>query len=244
MTVEIITTQFIAKPEDLDRAYALYESRIAQVSTLQPDATVFAYSPKLLPSDSVFDLWFLRTQAVYDRLDAPGEWQLYELNALVEYDDSTEEVTDKVKEKFFFEDLREPTAFPGSLAGVFNMTLLREPRNSTLTYVTVGFFAAPENADVIPGLFNAFVEAADPIVYGGAPTQVDQVDMAQFAGPLWAKSAQHEIDGTNDGVPYGSKELWLGCILIDYDAEKLAQHLPESLDPDSFVLASLYPEPF
>lgn len=245
MTVRIFTTEFIAKPEDLDRAYALYQQRIGQLSDVQPDATIFAYSPRPLPSDSVFDLWFLRTQAVYDRLDSPEQWQLYELNALVEYDDTgCEEAEDKVHEKFFLEDIHEPTAFPASLSGVFNMTLLREPRNSPFTYVTVGFFAAPEKADVIPGLFNAFVKATDPIVHGGKPTQVDQVEMARFAGPLWAKAAQHELDQTGDHIPYGSKELWLGCILIDYDAEKLAEHLPESIDRDNFVLASLYPEPF
>jgi len=54
MTVEILTTQFIAKPEDLDRAYAVYEKRIAQ--------------------------------AVYGQLDSPLRWQLYELDALVEFD--------------------------------------------------------------------------------------------------------------------------------------------------------------
>ena len=82
MTVEILTTQFIAKPEDLDRAYALYEKRIAQA-----EAKILAYSPKPLPSDDEFELWSLRTQAVYDQLDSPLQWHLYELNALVEYDE-------------------------------------------------------------------------------------------------------------------------------------------------------------
>ena len=53
-----------------------------------------------------------------------------------------------------------------------------------------------------------------------------------------------ELEQTGDETVYGAKRMWLGCVVIDYDAEKLAEHLPESLDPDNFVLASLYPEPF
>ena len=81
MTVEIITTVFIAKPEDLDQAYALYEQRIAQAP-----AQILAHSAAPLPHDNDFELWSLRTQAVYDRLDSPMDRQLYELNALVEFD--------------------------------------------------------------------------------------------------------------------------------------------------------------
>jgi len=58
------------------------------------------------------------------------------------------------------------------------------------------------------------------------------------------QAAQSELDMTGDHITYGSERLWLGCILIDYDAEKLREHMPESLDPNNFVLAELYPEPF
>lgn len=249
MTVEILTTQFIAKPEDLDRAYALYEKRIAQA-----EAKILAYSPKPLPSDDEFELWSLRTQAVYDQLDSPLQWHLYELNALVEFDEEKVD-DDELREKFFFEDIREPTAFPGTLIGSFAMNLRRKPRTKSeiaagqedvkpLTYVTVAFFAAPEKAGIIPELFSDFVEETDPIVHGGAPTEADVAEKPNYAGPLWMQAAQSELDMTGDRIPYGSKRLWLGCILIDYDAEKLREHLPESLDPNNFVLAELYPEPF
>ncbi|MGO1446205.1 MAG: hypothetical protein ACTJGI_07725, partial [Corynebacterium casei] len=244
MTVEIITTEFIAKPEDLDRAYALYKERIARA-----DARILAYSSKPIPSSEEFGLWFLRTQAVYDRLDSPIDWQLYELNAIVEWDGSDdEEEIDALRENFFFEDLREPTAFPASLGGVFDMKLLREPKiaagQGDLTYVTVAFFTYPDNLLKVPELFSEFVAAVDPIVHGGAPTEAEEVHMPQYAGPLWMKAAQTELDETGDGIHHGAKRMWLGCVVIDYDAEKLAEHLPESLDPDNFVLASLYPEPF
>lgn len=240
MTVEIITTQFIAKPEDLDRAYALYESRIAQA-----DARILAYSAKPIPSTNEFELWSLRTQAVYDRLDSPEEWKLYELNALVEFDEAND---DEVKEKFFFEADTEPTAFPSSLGGAFDMQLVREskivPGQGGLGYVTVAFFTHPDNLLKVPELFSEFVSAIDPVVHGGVPTEVEEVYMPQYAGPLWLKAAQHELDQTGDDTNYGAKRMWLGCVVIDDDAEKLAEHLPESLDPDNFVLASLYPEPF
>lgn len=240
MTVEIITTVFIAKPEDLDRAYALYKERIAQA-----DARILAYSTKPIPSNNEFELWSLRTEAVYGRLDAPHDWQLYELNALVEFDEANDEA---VKEKFFFEDVTAPTAFPSSLRGAFDMNLVCEPKiaavQGDLTYVTVAFFTYPDNLLKVPELFSEFVAAVDPIVHGGAPTEAEEVHMPQYAGPLWMKAAQTELDETGDGIHHGAKRMWLGCVVIDYDAEKLAEHLPESIDRDNFVIASLYPEPF
>lgn len=245
MTVEIITTVFIAKPEDLDQAYALYEQRIAQAP-----AQILAHSAAPLPHDNDFELWSLRTQAVYDRLDSPMDWQLYELNALVEFDKEAVD-DDELREHFFFEDVRDPTAYPGSLIGSFDMKKLRDPEISPgqkgqnpLTYVTVGFFTHPDNLLKVPELFAEFVAAVNPIVHGGAPTEIDEVHAAKYAGPLWMKAAQAELDQQSDDTSYGSKCLWLGCVLIDYDAEKLREHLPESLDPDNFVLAELYPEPF
>ena len=65
MTVEIITTVFIAKPEDLDKAYALYQERIAQAPV-----NVLAYSAKPIPHADDYELWSLRMQATFDRLDS------------------------------------------------------------------------------------------------------------------------------------------------------------------------------
>ena len=186
MTVEIISTVFIAKPEDLDRAYALYKERIALA-----DARVLAYSPRPIPSKNEFELWSLRTQAVYDRLDSPHDWQVYELNALVEFDEENDE---SVKEKFFFEDDNEPTAFPSTLRGAFDMKLVREPKiapgQGDLTYVTVAFFTHPDNLLKVPELFSEFVAAVNPIVHGGAPTEAEEVHMPEYAGPLWMNSSK------------------------------------------------------
>src|SRR5699024_12077373 len=93
-------------------------------------------------------------------------------------------------------------------------------------------------------LVGLVVDAVNPVVHGGAPTEIDEVHAAKYAVLLWMKAAQAELDQQSDDTSYGSKCLWLGCVLIDYDAEKLREHLPESLDPDNFVLAELYPEPF
>lgn len=246
MTVEIITTVFIAKPEDLDKAYALYQERIAQAPV-----NVLAYSAKPIPHADDYELWSLRMQATFDRLDSPEEWELYEVNALVEFDESKfadEDAEEAMREKFFFEDIREPTAYPATLMGGFSMNKVREPKiapgQKGLTFVTVAFFTHPDNLLKVPELFAEFVTATDPIVHGGAPTETEEVHMPQYVGPLWMKAAQHELDGTGDDSNFAAKNLWLGCVLIDYDAEKLAEHLPESLDPDNFVLASVFPEPF
>src|SRR5699024_12331578 len=69
MTVEIITTVFIAKPADLDHAYALYAQRIAQAP-----AQIFAPSAAPLPQDNDFVFWSLLTHAGYDRFDSHTDW--------------------------------------------------------------------------------------------------------------------------------------------------------------------------
>src|SRR5699024_2210701 len=121
MTVEIITTVFIAKPEDLDQAYALYEQRIAQAP-----AQILAYSAAPLPHDQAFELFASRLLSVYDRLDSPMAWQLYDLTALVEFDEEAVD-DDELREHFFFEDDTELTVYPGSLIGSFDMKILRFP---------------------------------------------------------------------------------------------------------------------
>src|SRR5699024_8399997 len=174
MTVEIITTVFIAKPEDLDQAYALYEQRIAQAP-----AQILAHSAAPLPHDNDFELWSLRTQAVYDRLDSPMDWQLYELNALVEFDMEAVD-DDELLVQLFFEDVSDPTAYPGTLIGRFHMKRWHDSENSPgqkwqdpLTYVTVGFFTHPDNLLKEPELLAEFVAAINPIVHGGAPSEID-----------------------------------------------------------------------
>lgn len=97
---------------------------------------------------------------------------------MVEFDEAKVD-DDELREKFFFEDLRDSTAFPGTLIGSSAMNLRRklQPKSEIaagqedmkpLTYVTVAFFAAPEKAGIIPELSSDFVEATDPIVHGGA----------------------------------------------------------------------------
>lgn len=236
MSVEAITTHFIAHPQDVERAYELYRERIERAGV-----DIIAVSPRPIDLTAdpalTYQLWDLRTEAAYAKLPEPEMMRLYELNALVEHDYSDDE--EDWHENFFFEGAGEDTVFPGALRiGV--VRLARRPRGEVHSYL-VHYLGKEGNEAVAQRLFEQLADAAGTLT---VPEELTVLDEDDKLGPLWVRDGALNAAGRGDGWFSLGKQGWEGWFLTDLEPEKVQALVEENLDPDAMVVARLVAEPF
>ncbi len=240
MAAELITTTFVAHPEQVDDAYALYRERISQAGV---DIVACSPRPVPVPQDSAhaYTLWDLRTEAAYAQLERPESMALYELNALVrhEVDLDNDDEDQRLHEWFFLESDNQPAAFPGTLKSGA-VELERTPAGPVHSYL-VYYLAAESNVRVAERLYSELCQRVRPLL---APEPLDETSDDDKLGPLWVRDGVYNAAGQGDGWYSMGKQGWEGWFITDLGPEEVAQALSESLDPGSMVLARLVHEEF
>ncbi|WP_293770783.1 hypothetical protein [uncultured Corynebacterium sp.] len=244
MTTQLMTTYFVAHPDDVGKAYQLYRSR---VESLDLEVVAMSPAPVPMPQDSEYEsrLWDLRLEAAYSALDNPEEMALYHVNSLVRIDadaDTTAQTLeqDAVVEKFFFEDDDAPTVFPGFLSPV-PVTLHREPTGELKVY-RVFYLGQQIHADAASALFSKVCADVAPVVCSAGLEAFDHISHSVKIGPLQLRDAQLSMAQRGDGFSAASKVSWEGWFITEAEFADVAGKVHDSEDP--VVLASLEVLPF
>ena len=235
MAYEIVSTHFVAREQDLDNAYELYQARVAMSR-----AEVLAISPRPHPIDSDFFLWDLRCEAAYSNLPAPEDMQLYELNALVDFVTTDR---DEAIEDFFFESMTEPTRYPAFLGGLTDFTV-RDAIEGELSLITVVYLGSEEHAATAQLLYDDLLNTAHAIAYQPTLVEMEGTEQAKLVGPLWVRDATLNIIGKGDGSFSPGKAGWTGWFLTGETLEEIEAKLTERIDAKAVVLARAVAEPF
>lgn len=237
MSAEIVTTLFLAHPDNAGEAYELYARRVRE-----SPATIHAHSPGPHPIDESYSLWDLRTEAAYGNLAAPEEMHLYEANALVDFA-GTER--DEIIDYFFLDDPFAAARFPSQIGGLSGI-VARDPVDPgrELRLVTVVYLGAEGMVDTAQELFGQLIERCHAAAFEEELQLVDALDNPDLVGPLWTRDATLNIIGRGDGVFSPAKDAWAGWLLTADTLEQVEGRLTERFGPEGTVIARAIAEPF
>ena len=237
MAAEILTTHFIAHETDLSTAYTLWRERITASG-----AEIIAYSPEPHPIEDDFRLWDLRTQAAYENLRDPETMNLYELNALIDFNGIDRDIA---IEFFFMEGHSDPASgFPSALGGLWDLQLRDALIDGDLSLVTVVYLGAEAVRPYMQSLFDDLLTRCHVIAYQSEMTPLEGTEHSALVGPLWMRDATLNIIGTGDSLFSPAKEAKSGWFLTADPVEKVEELLPEIIEPGIVVIGRIVVEPF
>lgn len=236
MAEELVTTHFVAHREEIDVAYSVWRQRIDASG-----ADVLALSPRPHPIEDEFILWDLRTQAAYDNLRDPAAMQLYELNALVDFNGFDRD--DRI-ESFFMDDPFVTARFPSSLGGLTGLVTRDRIGTSDLSLVTVVYLGTETAESYVHSLFDALLARSHVAAYQPGLVLLEGTEHASLVGPLWLRDATLNIIGTGDRFFSPGKEAWAGWFLTSDPVATVEANLPEIIEPGTVVIGRAVAEPF
>ena len=115
--MEQYITKFVAHPEKLADAEALYAERIARIDPAL--ARVVHVDRRAQPSDDAFTLWELRDVAVYEEIERVRDLELFQISCILEVDPALgDEQDDALMERMLFAEADEADPFPANLERV------------------------------------------------------------------------------------------------------------------------------
>lgn len=237
MSAEIVTTLYLAHPDDAREAYEIYARRVHN-----SPATIHALSPGPHPIDEPYSLWDLRTEAAYGNLAAPEEMQLYEANALVDFAGTDR---DEIIDHFFLDDPFAASRFPSQIGGLRGI-VARDPvePGRNLRLITVVYLCAEGMEERAQALFTQLIERCTAVAYEEELALVDALDTPDLVGPLWTRDATLNIIGRGDGVFSPAKDAWSGWLLTTDTLEQVEDRLTERFGPEATIIARAVAEPF
>ncbi|SDS72320.1 hypothetical protein [Corynebacterium timonense] len=237
MSAEIVTTLFLAHPDDAGEAYERYARRVHDSPAL-----VHALSPGPHPIDEPYSLWDLRTEAAYGNLAAPEQMQLYEANALVDF---TGVDRDDVIDSFFLDDPFSAARFPSTIGGLSGITT-RDPVDpgDALQLITVVYLSAEGAEEEVQELFTQLLESCRAVAFEEEIAPVEALDTPDLVGPLWIRDATLNIIGRGDRVFSPAKEAWAGWLLTPDTLRDVEDRITEKFGPQRVIIARAIAEPF
>lgn len=239
MNTRLVTTTFVARPEDVPAAFASYRERLAGGGV---DVVTHSLKPRpCTDADCAFELWNLRTEAAYEGAQEPEKMNLHQVSAIVRVDPAQLE-DESFADHFFLSDLEEQSPYPSTLGAFVPLELRHEPHGKEMRVADVYYLSRSGNEGFVEELYAASLDRLNPIAHTELQP-FDALSNPAAVGPLWVRDAALNASGDGDGWFSPGKEAWTGHIFTDAPEEEIHAALQESIG-DRAVLARVEIHPF
>ncbi len=212
--MEQYITKFVAHPEKLADAEAMYSERIRLIDPAL--ARVVHVDARAQPSDDAFTLWELRDVALYEDIERVTDLELFQISCVLEVDPAVgDEQDEALMERLLFAGADEADPFPANLE--------RVPASEVWASLDpipadVGEHVAPvlTEGTWLVTVYALVSQDADPVaefeelsrslrvLHFGEVTEVDPHDsvFTQVFGPLVLRQSQLLLDGQSRHLDY------------------------------------------